>query len=78
MILLRYTQTDEGYTLHLDGDPSKIVKVKSDPVRDYLNTSPYTLIRMTMVITRKTFPEVEGEGVRVLYPDDTVAMDTTV
>lgn len=78
MILLRYTQTEEGYTLHLDGDPSKSVKVKTDPVRDYLNTSPYTLVRMTMVITGKPFPEVEKEGVRVLYPDGTVAMDTTV
>lgn len=52
--------------------------MKTDPVRDYLNTSPYTLVRMTRVITGKPFPEVEKEGVRVLYPDGTVAMDTTV
>ena len=51
MILLHYTPTDEGYTLHLDGDPSKLVKVKTNvPAEDGMVTSPITLVRMASVI----------------------------
>ena len=78
MIVLHYTKTHTGYTLHLDGDPSKRTgMVTTSEPDEGLCSSPYTVKRMATVITGKPFPTVDKEGVRVLYPDGTVAMDTT-